>query len=594
MANADFTIRGDTRLDASGISKGVSSMGKIVQRGLAILGSLATGFSAFSGIQFNATIEQYATSFKVMTGSAEEAADVVERLKDMAAKTPFELTGLADTTQLLMQYGFTADEAIDRMSMLGDISQGSADKMTRIATAYGQMSSAGRVMQEDIQQMIEAGFNPLQIISEETGESMASLRERVSNGTLSVEEITQAMVDATSEGGRFYQSSEEQSKTLNGQLSTLKDNVLGFTGALTLGINEFLASDALPELNSAIEELTTSFEEGGPEEMFRVGGEMISELLEGIAQDAPDMVKEAIALMSDFAKAMLEQLPLLIDAGAQVIISIVEGLAEQAPTLIPAIVEALIEAAQAIIENLPLFLDAALELVKGLAKGFLDALPVLIDALPDLITGLVEGILEFIPDLIQTGIDLLTALVDALPEIIDGIVEAIPEIITGIAEALTEAIPDIIEAGVELFVALVSDLPTIIFEIVKAIPEIISGIVDAFSQSTGLAESGADFFETLTEKVPEIVSQIMENVRVDSFHCRTVEGIVQRQLFSRAALSLDGGNDSAHGGLWTAHRETFGRIDAGNGNLTVNLQQIVKSLFEMNGRHHPGASCFAL
>ena len=81
---------------------------------------------------------------------------------------------------------------------------------------------------------------------------------------------------------------------------------------------------------------------------------------------------------------------------------------------------------------------------------------------------------------------------------------------------------------------------------------------------------------------------------MDSFHCRTVEGIVQRQLFGSTALGLDGGDKSAHGHLRTTHRETFGRIDAGNGNLAVNLQQIVKSRFEMDGRHHPGASCFAL
>lgn len=107
------------------------------------------------GVQFNAQIEQYTTSFEVMTGSAEKATEVVERLKKIGSETPFELNQLAEVTQLLMNYGFTADEAIDRMNMLGDISQGNADKMNRIAMAYGQMSSAGKVSLEDIKQMIE-------------------------------------------------------------------------------------------------------------------------------------------------------------------------------------------------------------------------------------------------------------------------------------------------------------------------------------------------------------------------------------------------------------------------------------------------------
>ena len=105
---------------------------------------------------------------------------MIDELKKVGAATPFELPELADTTQLLMNYGFTADEAMDKMMMLGDISQGSADKMSRIAMAYGQMSSAGKVSLEDVKQMIEAGFNPLQEISESTGESMDSLYDRIS------------------------------------------------------------------------------------------------------------------------------------------------------------------------------------------------------------------------------------------------------------------------------------------------------------------------------------------------------------------------------------------------------------------------------
>jgi len=133
-----------------------------------------------------------------MTGSAEKAAEVIDRLKKVGAETPFELSDLADTTQLLMNYGLTADEAMDKMMMLGDISQGSADKMSRIAMAYGQMSSAGKVQLEDVKQMIEAGFNPLQEISESTGESMSSLYDRISKGTISVDEITASMERATS------------------------------------------------------------------------------------------------------------------------------------------------------------------------------------------------------------------------------------------------------------------------------------------------------------------------------------------------------------------------------------------------------------
>ena len=186
-----------------------------------------------AGVKYNATVEDLTTSFKVMTGSAEKAGDIVERLKDIGSKTPFEFTDLAETTKLLMNYGLTADDAISKMKMLGDISQGNADKMKRISMAYGQMSSAGKVSLEDVKQMIEAGFNPLKEISESTGESMSSLYDRISNGSLSVDEITKSMERSTSVGGKYFGSMEAQSKTTSGKLSTLKDEFLSATGSLT-------------------------------------------------------------------------------------------------------------------------------------------------------------------------------------------------------------------------------------------------------------------------------------------------------------------------------------------------------------------------
>lgn len=229
-------------------------LGDVIVGGLK---AIANGFKniAQAAVGYNATIESYQTSFEVMTGSAEKAQKVVEELTDFATKTPFEMQDLAETTQLLMNYGFTAEEAMDRMSMLGDIAQGSADKMNRIATAYGQMSSAGKVQLEDIKQMIEAGFNPLQEISQSTGESMESLYERISDGAVSVDEITASMQRSTAEGGKYFQSMEKQSETLNGQISTLKDNIDQTLGGVFEGISQTLTQTVLPQLNQALQSI---------------------------------------------------------------------------------------------------------------------------------------------------------------------------------------------------------------------------------------------------------------------------------------------------------------------------------------------------
>ena len=151
----------DVGKGASKMANGVKSASKVAGAALKGMAVVAAAISAVwtavgvTSVKYNAEMEQLETSFKVMTGSADKAADVMERLRKLGATTPFATKDLASATQLLMQYGFNADEAIDRMSMLGDIAQGDSDKMMRIAAAYGQMNSAGKVSLEDVKQMID-------------------------------------------------------------------------------------------------------------------------------------------------------------------------------------------------------------------------------------------------------------------------------------------------------------------------------------------------------------------------------------------------------------------------------------------------------
>ena len=158
---ADGKVVIETDLDNKGFKSGLDKMQSIAKTGfkavatsVGVVSTAMTGLIGF-GVKYNAEIEQLQTSFEVMTGSADKAKDIIKELQEIGAKTPFEVKGLAETTQLLMNYGLEADDAIDKMMMLGDIAQGSSEKMNRIAMAYGQMSSAGKVSLEDVKQMIE-------------------------------------------------------------------------------------------------------------------------------------------------------------------------------------------------------------------------------------------------------------------------------------------------------------------------------------------------------------------------------------------------------------------------------------------------------
>lgn len=262
MSDGSVTI--DANMNNKGVDDGIDSIEnkfkKLKSTVTKVLGAIELGKLVKDGVEYNAKIEQLQTSFEVMTGSAEKAVETVNTLRKMGADTPYELSGLAETTQLLMQYGFDADNAVETTKMLGDISQGSAEKMMSIGTGFAQMSSAGKVNLQDIKQMINGGFNPLQEIAKTTGESMSSLYDRISKGKMTIDEITASIKRATSEGGQFYQSSEKQAQTLNGRWSTLKDNWGELLGKVLTPVSDFIRDTILPNVTELVNYLSAKID----------------------------------------------------------------------------------------------------------------------------------------------------------------------------------------------------------------------------------------------------------------------------------------------------------------------------------------------
>lgn len=218
--------------------KSVSSFGSAVTKQLAGIATATAAIGlAVKGIQFNAAAESAQQAFSVMLGSASQARDMLKELRDFANNTPLEFADIRQASQTLLQFGVDADSVIPTIKQLGDVSGGDAQKLQSLALAFGQMSSTGRLMGQDLLQMINAGFNPLRIISEQTGKSMADLKKEMEAGAISSQMVAEAFKVATSEGGQFYQMLEKQAGTLNGAFSTLNDSVDTFLGQTTQGMS---------------------------------------------------------------------------------------------------------------------------------------------------------------------------------------------------------------------------------------------------------------------------------------------------------------------------------------------------------------------
>ena len=201
-----------------------------------------------AGVKYNAQMEDFEANLTTLLGNADDAKDMLADLKEMANTTPFETTDLLDATQTMLGFGLEAKKTKGYLQTLGDISMGNAEKLKSLTRAFSQIGAAGKATMEDINQMIDAGFNPLQIMSEKTGKSMGELRDEVSKGEISFEDISEAMEDATKEGGRYYKSMEKASKTMNGKMSTALDALNTALGDLTESL--------LPLATKAIDKIT--------------------------------------------------------------------------------------------------------------------------------------------------------------------------------------------------------------------------------------------------------------------------------------------------------------------------------------------------
>jgi tape measure domain-containing protein len=156
-------------------------------------------------------------AMKALTGSTAEATKKMIEFRELDKKTPLSFLDFARGAKTLMGFGLEAERTGAIMKSLSAISMGNAERFQSLALAFGQVRASGKLAGQEVLQMVNAGFNPLQEIAKLTGESMADLRQKTTDGQISFEEVALAIELATEAGGRFATMNEELQLTLAGQ-----------------------------------------------------------------------------------------------------------------------------------------------------------------------------------------------------------------------------------------------------------------------------------------------------------------------------------------------------------------------------------------
>lgn len=253
MADVTYTLKLRDQISAvaNKAQRSLNGLNSAIEKAADSLNGLEilAGGAAVAGIfNLGAELEQTRISFDTLTGSAENGKKIFDELTEFANKTPFSNEAINQSARTLLAYGQDTESVISTIKMLGDVAGGDQEKLKRLTLAFGQVTANGRLMGEELNQFIEAGFNPLKIIAQETGISMIELRNQMSKGAISADMVANAFQKATGPGGLFYGMMDKMGESMGGKWSTVMGKAKFLVAELGLSMKNLF----MPVLNQLI------------------------------------------------------------------------------------------------------------------------------------------------------------------------------------------------------------------------------------------------------------------------------------------------------------------------------------------------------
>lgn len=234
-----------------GISKSLSAVGDMaISVGKKLTIGLTTPLTALTtaGIKYNAEMQTYNTRLTTLLGNAEKAQATLNQIKKDAAATPFDVAGLTQANSLLISTGLSAEDSRKTILALGNAvsaSGGGNEELQRMAVNLQQVKNVGKATSLDIKQFAFAGIDVYGMLADYTGKTKAELQDM----EITWDMLNGALIKASSEGGKYFGAMEKQSETINGKISTLKDNFSAMTGNLTATL--------IPTVNKVIDTVSS-------------------------------------------------------------------------------------------------------------------------------------------------------------------------------------------------------------------------------------------------------------------------------------------------------------------------------------------------
>jgi tape measure domain-containing protein len=207
-------------------------------------------------VKVRGEIQALESSFATLLQSKAKGDAMLAEIRKYAVETPYNLQDISATAQRMLAFNIEAEKILPTIKQLGDIAMGDGQKLQSLALAFAKTSSNGRLMAEELNSMIDAGFNPLVQISDKTGKSVESLKKQMEKGQISVAMVAETFADATSEGGKFFGMMEKQADGIQGNIAGLEDAWISMYNAIGQS-NEGVIVDSIKGLTTLVENYET-------------------------------------------------------------------------------------------------------------------------------------------------------------------------------------------------------------------------------------------------------------------------------------------------------------------------------------------------
>lgn len=488
---ADGTITIDTKVDTKGVKKGLNEIEKsadkasgstlglgtlikgniissTIMKGLSYvasgIGNIASEFSNLviqGGLDRSLNIEQAQFKLKGLGHDAQTVSTIMDNALASVKGTAYGLDSAATVAASAVAAGVKPGQDLERtLSLVADAAAISGRGMEDIGAIFNKVAAAGKLTGQELNQLTDSGIPVLQLLGDTMGVTAEEARDLISEGKVGFPELQNAiekgMGGAAKTLGETFSGSVENAKAA---MSRLGQSFLApFTKSLTpaigtiTGIIDDIAAGATDEalgkvdiftnqITKAIDGLIDNLE---PlfETLIPVLDRLVSSLLEKIPALAQKAAPLIVKVISGFAKIIIKNIPLILDAITKINLGLINAISEELPTLIPTIVNSIISIVEVIIKNIPLFIEVGIKLLAGLIEGFTNSLPIIISAIPRITTAITQALLrpDVIVTMIQAGIQIMFALIEGLVNSIPALIDIVPSIIEGLWLALANMI----------------------------------------------------------------------------------------------------------------------------------------------------------